>query len=60
VLSGLDGSVNGVGDRELVAKIHELGFRNGRGVDIFGGYCDDIRTYKNGDFITHCHQKLAG
>lgn len=42
VLSGLGGSVDGVGDGELVAKIHELGFRDGQGVGKFGGYCDDM------------------
>lgn len=39
MLNGLSGSVNGIGEIELIAKIHELQFRNVKNVGKCSGYC---------------------
>ena len=42
MLSGLGWSIHSVGDGELVAKIHELSFKDVKSVGGFDGYCDEM------------------
>lgn len=59
MLRGLGGSINGVGNGELVTAIHELCFKNEKIVGSFGGGKGGCEILEAG-FITHCHRKLAG